>query len=103
MRLFARMKDYEEDAFCYGGKGKYVAETKNVYRRRERATLKRTLAEEIAAEWMVFAKDSGDARVAVVEGSEVVMYDRYGAELARHRVSCDAERLLARLGWRMAG
>ena len=51
---------------------------------------------------MRFIKDDGDARVAIVDGNEVAMYDLYGRELARHRVSCDAEWLLERIGWRRA-
>ena len=52
MKHYTRTKSYEEDAFrygsCYGGKDKYNAETKRIYRGRERAALKRDVASEIA-------------------------------------------------------
>ena len=54
MKHYAKTKAYEEDAFryrhCYGGKAKYITETKNIYRRRERAILKReTMLAALAA------------------------------------------------------
>ena len=56
MRHYTKTKAYEDYAMaprlrrCYGGKAESVAETKRIYRKRERAALKRMVAEEVEQE-----------------------------------------------------